>query len=586
MTRLATLALALCAAPLAAQPLNADASPRHGTLQVGSAEVALDLEISAPEQHPRASCAGMIDPSAPDVILTRSSAGPMRVWVRSSRDATLTIVTPGGDTLCVDDEDGVQPALLMEQAVAGRYAVWVGAFGEYGDTTPAATLYAGPPPASPTLGSAAPAPMLSSETGELAVMAGGSYPASMLDMPPYCVGFYNAEPSARVSGETPYSVVAESDSDLTLAVRTRGGGWLCNDDAMGSDPAVEIQGEGEQTVWVGTFRGYARGNAPEATLRVTDEIMVDIGMPPPPPPPAGPREVFSTGTYVPLDLDARGAEIEFNEGAEAYEQTVTALGEASNPVSGDLCRGSIPQSATATITASGVGPITLMASGDSDLVLVARGPDGTWYCSDDAVGTDPALEIEDPMGETQVWVGAYSLGNSIPATLSVTRGAIADVLPEEDYNEFGDGDVYDEPEPYAEGVYDGDELGTEAGTMLSLSGGMAETQVQAGGDLAMPVVGAGCAGFISADPVASVQTSAETLSVTASAGFEGDLTLLVRAPDGRMICSDDYKGTDPGLQVSGAGDGTYTIWVGTYSSAGSPIQATLIVREDALPDLE
>ena len=147
MTRLALLALAFSAAPLAAQPLNADASPRQGTLQVGSAEAALDLEIAAPAQHPRADCVGMLDPSAPDATITRTGAGPMRVWVRSSRDATLTVVMPSGETLCVDDEDGVQPALLMEQAPAGRYAVWVGAFGQYGDTRPAATLHAGPPPA-------------------------------------------------------------------------------------------------------------------------------------------------------------------------------------------------------------------------------------------------------------------------------------------------------------------------------------------------------------------------------------------------------------------------------------------------------
>ena len=577
MTRFVLFALAFSAAPLAAQTPNADADPRQGTLAVGSSEVALDLEISALEPQLDPDCPGMIDPSAPDVALTRRSAGPMRIWVRSASDATLTVVTPSGEVLCVDDEDWVQPALLMEQAPAGRYAVWVGTFSSFDDTNTAATLYAGPPPPAPRPQTSASAPSVNAQNNDLAVVAGGSHSANMLDLPDYCVGFFNAEPSARVSGETPYTVTAESEVDLTLAVRTRGGGWLCNDDAMGRDPAVQIQGEGEHTVWVGTFRGYARGDAPEATLRVTDEMIADVVTPVGP---VEPREVFSTGTYAPLDLDARGEEITLAASQESLDVRVMAMGETGNPVSGDHCRGSLPVRATATLSAEGAGPLTLVASGDSDLVLVARGPDDTWYCSDDAMGTDPAIEIEDPAGEIQIWVGAYSLGNSVQATLTFTRGPLAEMLPDELYDlstEFVDA-------PYAEGTYSGDELGGDAEVSLSLAGGMAETRVMAGGDLAMPVVGDGCVGFITANPTASLQTGAEIVSFVASAGFEGDLTMLVRTPDGRLFCSDDYEGTDPGIEVSGAGDGTYSIWVGTYAEMDSPIQSTLTVREDVLPD--
>ncbi|MBD3884150.1 hypothetical protein IFO70_20595 [Phormidium tenue FACHB-886] len=49
----------------------------------------------------------------------------------------------------------------------------------------------------------------------------------------------------------------------------------------------------------------------------------------------------------------------------------------------------------------------------------------------------------------------------------------------------------------------------------------------------------------------------------ASLQAEGDVTLLIKTPDGRSICSDDVNGLMP--EISGeAPAGTYRIWIGDY----------------------
>ncbi|HIG73815.1 MAG TPA: hypothetical protein EYQ24_04330 [Bacteroidetes bacterium] len=586
-------ALALLAAPVAAQTLDADAAPRQGTLQVGSSATdALDLTLDPTTRHPDAECPGYLTPGAPDAVVEWSGASPLRLWVRSAADATMTVIGPDGNTQCIDDADGVQPALLLEQPTAGRYAVWVGTFSSSVDTDPAATLYAGPPPPPLSPGDAASAPALSfsgDEDASMEVTPGGMHPAEALGMPPYCTGFYSAEPSARASGPTPYTITASSGSDLTLAVRTRGGGWLCNDDggAFGStDPAVEVQGEGEQTVWVGTFRGYARGNAPEGTLTLTAEAPSPAPPAPPPPAPPAPRTYFYEAEYVSLDLDARGLELALGANDEMTDAVLTLGMGIGNPLSGMSCNGYLTAAPTLTLTAEGGGPVTLLASGEDDLVMVARDAEGQWFCSDDASGRDPAIEV-DALGEVTVWIGTYGQLDSAGAVFTATRGEIADVLPEP-LDEFSPGPFEEVGRSYAEGSYSGSLLGGDAQTALSLSEGEAEGQVFAGGEESNPVEGLGCTGFLSAEPSATVESGAATLAFTASPAIvEGaDLTMVVQTPDGRWFCSDDHEGTDPGIEVSGGGDGVYTIWVGTFRALDTPVESVLRVREGALDGAE
>lgn len=56
-----------------------------------------------------------------------------------------------------------------------------------------------------------------------------------------------------------------------------------------------------------------------------------------------------------------------------------------------------------------------------DTTLVVRRPDGTWACSDDAFGRNPAVEGAFPAGRYLIWVGTYHAGTQAPYTLSCTE---------------------------------------------------------------------------------------------------------------------------------------------------------------------
>ena len=54
----------------------------------------------------------------------------------------------------------------------------------------------------------------------------------------------------------------------------------------------------------------------------------------------------------------------------------------------------------------------------------------------------------------------------------------------------------------------------------------------------------------------------------ASTQAEGDITLLIETPSGRLICSDDVNGLMP--EISGeAPAGTYKLWIGDYGDAAA-----------------
>jgi hypothetical protein len=54
-------------------------------------------------------------------------------------------------------------------------------------------------------------------------------------------------------------------------------------------------------------------------------------------------------------------------------------------------------------------PLIISATAENDdLTLVARAPDGSWHCNDDADGSNPRLSLNQvPNGTWGVWVGTY-----------------------------------------------------------------------------------------------------------------------------------------------------------------------------------
>lgn len=66
-------------------------------------------------------------------------------------------------------------------------------------------------------------------------------------------------------------------------------------------------------------------------------------------------------------------------------------------------------------------PLTVRATASADTTLVINGPDGGWYCNDDANDINPAVSFPSPRsGQYDIWVGTWS-NRSAPARLNVSE---------------------------------------------------------------------------------------------------------------------------------------------------------------------
>ena len=109
----------------------------------------------------------------------------------------------------------------------------------------------------------------------------------------------------------------------------------------------------------------------------------------------------------------------------------------------------------------------------------------------------------------------------------------------------------------------------------------ASVSVTAGGAVDLGGIGEGCVGMADNAPDYRLNYNAGSLPLYfRSRASSADTTLAVRAPDGRWYCDDD-SGGDLNAQVhfTAPRSGTYTIFVGTYGSAGGRSPATLEISE-------
>ena len=432
MVRLSLLALLVGLAPAASAQMAVEAAGAAGTLSPGAepAQVSFDVRAVADvgEYVSDAECVGTVDPSAPDVVV-EWGGGDLRVWVRAPFDATLAVARPDGRWACNDDFEGLSPVVELADAPAGRYAVWLGSFSPDPFET-SATLYAGTPPPPPVLDAGA-APLAGTITAaggfeatqgaiEVAVSAGNADRVDAIDLsgtpdpPGFCGGTIDAgQPSAAIAytadGGTGTLAIGAMDleTDLVLVVQAPDGRVYCNDDFVDRNPLVAVTDppSGTYVVWVGTFAGGASAGAPTLTIAETApendfgdfDFDGDFGPTP-----------FTEGTYTVLDIGAVPSVRLVATAAEGASQEVTVQPVAANPVQGGSCSGYVETIATAAVTLSGDGPFALTASAADDLTLTVRTPTGRWFCSDDADGLDPGVQIDDAeAGDYLVWVGTF-----------------------------------------------------------------------------------------------------------------------------------------------------------------------------------
>jgi hypothetical protein len=66
--------------------------------------------------------------------------------------------------------------------------------------------------------------------------------------------------------------------------------------------------------------------------------------------------------------------------------------------------------------------IKISAISNADTTLIVNGPDGSWYCDDDAgEDSNPSVELKPVEGRYEIWVGTYSSGEIKKAVLGISE---------------------------------------------------------------------------------------------------------------------------------------------------------------------
>lgn len=255
--------------------------PREVRVQAGGELDAATLNL-APE------CVGFIDAERADVTLNYTAGQyPLFISAVSQADTTLVIRGPGGNWICNDDMEGLNPGVVLRNPAAGEYRIWVGTLSR-GPAQPAALRISEIPPGGQGQAPAGGQPNIAAparyatvnltagfmpDPHETRVEAGGALNVAQSGLGGECVGWIDAERADvtlnYTAGQYPLYISAVSRADTTLVVRDPSGRFLCNDDLEGLNPGVIVQNpaSGEWRIWVGTLD---RGQPQQATLRISE----------------------------------------------------------------------------------------------------------------------------------------------------------------------------------------------------------------------------------------------------------------------------------------------------------------------------
>ena len=597
MTRLASsfaagTALALITATSLAQTPGAE--PAYGTIgfTAGAGEDPRSAGVRAGgafgAHRLDEACSGFI--SEAPVLALDYEAGEDDLYISAASDAdtTLVVIAPDASVHCNDDAgERYDPGVVVSDPASGRYQIWVGTF-EPGIGLPPAMVHvsgtgfhdANPwsrrlDPERPAEHSERLAAGFRDDPRRFEVSAGGDLDIGAGGTG--CYGYAGEGPDLALdyrAGRDPLYISGEGEFDGVLAVHTPGGEWVCDDDSAGDlDPGVVLAdpASGRYAIWYGT---YSETGERPGTIIVSEVGLdgVDRRLDPGAAARHGTIALESGFTPDPrtLDITAGGA-----------RDALPGQGEIR--VAAGYCTGFVTAEPALELdyTAGGFS-LMISASGEEDLTLAVRAPDGTWHCDDDgSQGVDPGVAIDAPQsGVYAIYAGTFSdTGAMVPAALHVSEIG------------FGpDGTI----EPGAEEPW-GEDFQTPLDITLpaiygdhTLEAGFPPdpyaVELEAGGPLdAYDAIGGAeyCAGYVTEAPsVELAYSGAAELHVYVTSG--GDTTLAVNTPDGSWVCDDDGgTGVDAGLSFPAGASGVYDIYVGTYG--GEILPATLNISEIGRP---
>jgi len=109
---------------------------------------------------------------------------------------------------------------------------------------------------------------------------------------------------------------------------------------------------------------------------------------------------------------------------DPYVRNVTAGGQYSLSACGYNAQGNVAQAPDFDLYYQAGGfPLTIHVNSAYDTVLLVRGPNGTFYFSDDdGGGLNPSITFSNPQsGLYDIWIGTYANARGLAAQLYITE---------------------------------------------------------------------------------------------------------------------------------------------------------------------
>lgn len=362
-------------------------------------------------------CSGFA-PERPDAIVRVPAALPLfRVTAQAGRGSSLALHLPDGRWRCRDVPIVGDPLLVVRDAPAGLYEVWVGTRAE-GDV--AGTLQVTRAPlletgsTRGTFGDRELAASFSPDrfSFEVPQRPAGPVDARLLTTP--CAGRIERRPDYVLHLTQPLPmlrVFATASVDTTLVVRAPDDAFHCDDDGYGGfNPLVEMSNAaaGNYEVWLGAFNPTTPLSG---TVYVTRSPLVELG---------GDEATLGVRELAP------------NFSPERFDVDVPdrGPGDVNASVFSRGCAGVITRRPDVILNVSGPMPFlrlyTTGATPQRDATLVVHNPDDTWTCHDDwearAGNLNPSVDLPRvTRGRYEVWVGTVGRTGHFAGVLHVTR---------------------------------------------------------------------------------------------------------------------------------------------------------------------
>lgn len=219
---------------------------------------------------------------------------------------------------------------------------------------------------------------------------------------------------------------------------------------------------------------------------------------------------------------------------------------------GDNCLGFVmPDPDFAVHLEKGFSRITFLVDSAEDTTLIVNLPDGSWLCSDDANGLNPALAFRDAAaGSYRIWIGSYSKEVHSSSSLWISEGGL-ETLPT----------TATGPDPSREPLYG------QADLEPNFFPSPLTVQLVGGGRnrIAEFVTTVDCQGYVAEAPDYRLYLLEDFDSLRVAVYSPANMTLLINAADGSWRCNEDLIGADPSISFYYAPPGLYDIWVGSHA---------------------